>query len=118
MGVRGLVSQSANTGALSSDQIAANQLQVDSSLAAIDRISQTTSFQGRRLLDGSLDFITTATPIVTSNASGSLTSAPVAAKVDAAGDLGAVTFTDKTAGAAGCCCCLVGVHGWHPFVGA
>src|SRR5436305_482005 len=62
--IRGLVSQSANTGALSTDQIAANQLQVDSSLAAIDRISQTTSFQGRRLLDGSLDFITTTTPTV------------------------------------------------------
>ena len=56
--IRGLVSQAANTGALSSDQIAANQLQIDSSLAAIDRISQTTAFQGRRLLDGSLGFVT------------------------------------------------------------
>ena len=99
--IRGLVSQSANTGALSSDQVAANQLQVDSSLAAIDRISQTTSFQGRRLLDGSLDFITTATPTVTSNASGSLTSAPVSAKVALAGNVGTVTFTSKTAGTAG-----------------
>jgi flagellin len=58
--IRGLVTQSANTGALSSDQIAANQLQVDSSLKALNRIAQTTTFQGRRLLDGSLDFITTA----------------------------------------------------------
>src|SRR5688500_11671595 len=58
--IRGLVSEAANTGAVSEDQIAANQLQVDSSLEAIDRIAQTTSFQGRRLLDGSLDFITTA----------------------------------------------------------
>src|SRR5262249_43644669 len=40
------------------EQIAANQLQVDSSLEAINRISATTSFQGRKLLDGSLDFIT------------------------------------------------------------
>jgi flagellin len=56
--VRGLVSEAANTGAMSADQIAANQLQVDSSLDAINRISQVTSFQGRRLLDGSLDFIT------------------------------------------------------------
>src|SRR6186713_2580317 len=52
--IRGLVSEAANTGALSDEQIAANQLQVDSSLEAIDRIAQTTSFQGRRLLDGSL----------------------------------------------------------------
>lgn len=56
--IRGLVSESANSGALSDEQIAANQLQVDSSLEAIDRIAQTTSFQGRRLLDGSLDFLT------------------------------------------------------------
>jgi flagellin-like hook-associated protein FlgL len=57
--IRGLVSEAANTGALSPDQIAANQLQLDSSLEAIDRIAQITSFQGRKLLDGSLDFITT-----------------------------------------------------------
>lgn len=57
--VRGLVSEAANTGALSPDQIAANQLQIDSSLEAIDRIAQITSFQGRKLLDGSLDFIST-----------------------------------------------------------
>jgi len=54
--IRSLVSDAANTGALSTEQIEANQLQVDSSLEAIDRIAQTTSFQGRKLLDGSLDF--------------------------------------------------------------
>jgi len=59
--IRGLVTESANVGAVSADQIAANQLQVDSSMAALNRIAQTTSFQGRRLLDGSLDFITSAT---------------------------------------------------------
>lgn len=58
--IRGLVTESANTGALSDDQIAANQLQLDESLAALNRIAQTTSFQGRKLLDGSLDFTTTA----------------------------------------------------------
>jgi len=58
--IRGLVTESANTGALSDQQIAANQLQLDSSLEALNRIAQTTAFQGRRLLDGSLDFITTA----------------------------------------------------------
>ncbi len=56
--IRGLVSEAANTGALSQEQIAANQLQIDSSLEAIDRIAQITTFQGRKLLDGSLDFIT------------------------------------------------------------
>lgn len=58
--IRGLVTESANAGALSADQIAANQLQVDSSLEALNRIAQTTTFQGRKLLDGSLDFTTTA----------------------------------------------------------
>ncbi|MGD9632291.1 MAG: flagellin [Pirellulales bacterium] len=58
--IRGLVTEAANTGALSDDQIAANQLQIDSSLEALNRIAQTTTFQGRRLLDGSLDFITEA----------------------------------------------------------
>jgi flagellin len=58
--IRGLVTESANTGALSDEQIAANQSQIDASLAALNRIAQTTEFQGRRLLDGSLDFLTTA----------------------------------------------------------
>lgn len=57
--IRGLVVEAANNGGLSESEIAANQLQVDSSLEAINRISQTTTFQGRRLLDGSLDFNTT-----------------------------------------------------------
>lgn len=55
--IRGLVVEAANTGVVSDEQIAANQLQIDSSLEAIDRIAQTTTFQGRAILDGSLDFI-------------------------------------------------------------
>lgn len=57
--IRGLVSEAANSGAMSAEQVAANQLQIDSSLEAIDRIANITQFQGRRLLDGNLDFITT-----------------------------------------------------------
>ncbi len=58
--IRGLITEAANNGALSESEIAANQLQIDSSLEAINRISQTTTFQGRKLLDGSLDFLTSA----------------------------------------------------------
>lgn len=58
--IRGLVTEAANQGVLSDDQIAANQLQIDSALEAINRIAQTTSFQGKKLLDGSLDFVSTA----------------------------------------------------------
>jgi flagellin len=56
--IRGLTTEAANTGVLSTEQIAANQLQVDSSLDAIDRIASVTTFQGRKILDGSLDFTT------------------------------------------------------------
>ncbi len=59
--IRALVTEAANTGAMSDDQVAANQLQIDSSLDAINRISQTTSFQGMKLLDGTLGFNTTMT---------------------------------------------------------
>ncbi len=54
--IRGLVTEAANTGAMSAEMIAANQLQVDASLDAIDRIAAQTSFMGQKLLDGSLDF--------------------------------------------------------------
>lgn len=63
--VRGLVVEAANNGAMSDDEIAANQLQVDSSLEAINRIAQTTTFQGRKLLDGSMDFVSTVNSVNT-----------------------------------------------------
>ena len=58
--IRGLVVEAANSGGLSKEEIAANQLQIDSSLEAINRISQSTTFQGSKLLDGTLDFVSTA----------------------------------------------------------
>ncbi len=61
--IRGLVVEAANVGTLSDAQLEANQLQVDSSLEAINRIAQTTTFQGRRLLDGSLAFNTTTNTV-------------------------------------------------------
>jgi flagellin len=61
--IRGLIVEAANSGALSDEEIAANQLQIDSSLEAINRIAQTTTFQGRKLLDGSLDFVSTASNV-------------------------------------------------------
>ena len=63
--IRGLVVEAANSGALSDEEIAANQLQIDSSLEAINRIAQTTTFQGRKLLDGSLDFVSDAASVGT-----------------------------------------------------
>ncbi|WP_237607404.1 flagellin N-terminal helical domain-containing protein [Roseimaritima sediminicola] len=65
--IRGLVVEAANSGALSDDEIAANQLQIDSSLEALNRIAQTTTFQGRKLLDGSLDFVSTVNQVSSVN---------------------------------------------------
>ncbi|MBY0313148.1 MAG: flagellin, partial [Phycisphaerales bacterium] len=41
---------------LSEDEKKANQLQIDSILQTIDRVAGSTSFQGKRLLNGSLDY--------------------------------------------------------------
>lgn len=58
LNVKSLVVQAANTGALSPEEISANQLQVDSAIESITRISNTTTFAGLHLLNGSLDYIT------------------------------------------------------------
>lgn len=55
--IRGLVVEAANTGAISSDERAANQLQIDSAIESITRISNSTSFGGLKLLNGSLDYV-------------------------------------------------------------
>ncbi|MEM7624392.1 MAG: flagellin [Planctomycetota bacterium] len=54
--VQALVGQSANDAGLSLEEKEANQLQIDSILQTIDRISETTSFQGTKLLNGTYDF--------------------------------------------------------------
>jgi flagellin len=56
--IKGLLVQSANTGALTPDQLAANQLQIDSAVQSITRISNTTTFAGLNLLNGSLNYVT------------------------------------------------------------
>jgi flagellin len=56
--LQGLVSQTANSGGLSTEEVAANQSQVDSILGTINRIAGSTSFQGTQLLNGSLDYST------------------------------------------------------------
>ena len=56
--IKGLIVQSANSGALSADEIAANQLQVDSAVESITRISSNTTFAGLHLINGSLDYLT------------------------------------------------------------
>jgi len=55
---KALIIQAANTGAFSKEEIEANQLQIDSAIDSITRISGTTSFAGLKLLNGSLDYLT------------------------------------------------------------
>lgn len=57
--LQGLVTSTANTQGLSTEEKNANQLQIDSIVQTIDRISSATSFQGTKLLDGSFDYSTT-----------------------------------------------------------
>lgn len=58
LNVKDLVVEAANSGALSAEEIKANQLQVDSAVESITRISNTTTFAGLKLLNGSLDYLT------------------------------------------------------------
>ena len=63
--IRGLVQEGLNSGALSSTEIEANQLQIDAALNAINRVSANTTFAGDKLIDGSKSFTTS---ISTANA--------------------------------------------------
>ena len=54
--LRGLLVNTANEGALSDEEIEANQLEIDSILSSIDRIANTTSFGSKKLLNGSLAY--------------------------------------------------------------
>ncbi len=57
--LKGLINNSANEGGLAPEEISANQLQIDSAISSINRIANSTAFEGVKLLNGSLDFTTT-----------------------------------------------------------
>ena len=54
--VQSLVGQTANEAGVSAEEREANQLQIDNILASIDRIANSTSFQGTKLLNGNYDY--------------------------------------------------------------
>lgn len=54
--IKSLLVEAANTGAFSDAEIEANQRQIDSAIESITRISNTASFGGLKLLNGSLDY--------------------------------------------------------------
>ena len=59
--LQSLVSQTANSGGLSSTQVSANQQQVDSILSTINRVAGSTQFAGKQLLNGNYAYTTSST---------------------------------------------------------
>jgi len=57
--LQGLLTTTANDAGLSAEEKEANQLQIDSILQTIDRVSSSTAFQGKKVLNGNLDYTTT-----------------------------------------------------------
>ena len=53
-----LVDHTANEAGLGDEEVSANQLQIDSILDTINRIATSTEFQGKKLLNGTLDYTT------------------------------------------------------------
>lgn len=54
--IKALVVEAANSGAVSPEELRANQLQIDSAIDSITRISNTASFAGLKLLNGELGY--------------------------------------------------------------
>jgi flagellin len=73
--LQGLVGNSANSAGLSSDEQNANQLQVDSILSTVNRISNSASFQGVKLLNGTYDYTTSGVTTTSAFTSVSINSA-------------------------------------------
>ncbi len=56
--LKSLVTATANSAGLSQEEKQANQLQIDSILQTVDRLADSTNFQGVKLLNGNFDFTT------------------------------------------------------------
>lgn len=105
--LQSLISQTANSGGLSKEEKEANQLQVDSILNTVNRIAQSTAFQGTKLLNGSYDYTTsgvTSTQVTDVRINAARVpdgaSINVAVNVTASAELGTLTYTG-TVGAGG-----------------
>ena len=103
--VQSLTVEAANTGALSPEEIKANQLQVDSILNSINRIANTTQFGGVKLLNGQLDYTasgvaSTAIDNVAIHAAKLPDNGPitVAVQVTGSAQLGQLAYTGSTVG--------------------
>jgi flagellin len=75
--LQGLVGDAANKAGLSQDEKDADQLQVDSILSTINRISNAASFEGVKLLNGTFDYSTSGLSTTSAFTSVSINSAKV-----------------------------------------
>lgn len=58
-----LVDTSSNDSAISTEELSANQLEIDAILASINRIANTTALQGRKLLNGDMAYNTSGVKV-------------------------------------------------------
>ncbi len=106
--MQGLVGNAANKAGLSQDERDANQLQVDSILSTINRISNSASFQGAKLLNGTFDYTTSGLATTSAFTSVSINSAKVGSTtlsvtvaVIASAQTGQLNFAGSSAGLSG-----------------
>ncbi len=106
--VKGLIIEAANTGGVSREEIEANQLQIDSAIESITRISNTASFAGLQLLNGSLEYLTSGIPAsAIANVNifgaqfGSNDTIPIAVEVISSAQTAALFLSGNTTGSVG-----------------
>jgi len=116
--LQGLVTASSNTGGLSPEEVAANQLQVDSILSTVNRVAGSTNFQGIQLLNGNFDYLTSG--VTTTEVSAlrvNAASVPdgsnvnVSVNVTQSAQTGVVTYSGGTLGAGGATILVSGSKG-------
>ena len=66
LSLENLIDQTANQAGLTSEEVSANQLQIDSILQSIDRLAEGTAFGSKKLLNGTLAFTTSGINITQS----------------------------------------------------
>jgi flagellin len=103
--LQGLVGNAANTAGLSQDEKDANQLQVDSILSTVNRISNSASFEGTKLLNGTYDYSTSGLGTTSAFSNYSVNSAKVGAatlsvtvNIIASAQTGQLNFMGSSAG--------------------
>jgi flagellin len=112
------VNATANSGGLSVEERAANQLQVDAILNTINRVAQSTAFQGTKLLNGNYDYTTSGIGASTiDNVKVNSAKLPEGAAVDvvvqvtASAQTGTLTYTGGAVGAGGVTIEVAGAKG-------